>query len=56
VKFISDTLDIMDKHKDMRRFYFIMNYTPIHILKEIEAMAKERNSDYKYVFVRTPSN
>ncbi|KAG1038190.1 hypothetical protein G6F43_012730 [Rhizopus delemar] len=49
MRFIQETLNILDKYDQMRGFYFIMDNAPIH--KQIEDMLNERNRDYKCVFL-----
>ncbi|KAG1494377.1 hypothetical protein G6F53_012586 [Rhizopus delemar] len=49
MRFIQETLNVLDKYEQMRGFYFIMDNAPIH--KQIEDVLNERNRDYKCVFL-----
>ncbi|KAG0846967.1 hypothetical protein G6F17_012956 [Rhizopus arrhizus] len=49
MRFLRETLDILDKYDQMRGYYFIMDNAPIH--KEIEDILNERNKDYKCVYL-----
>ncbi|KAI8880828.1 hypothetical protein K501DRAFT_254382 [Backusella circina FSU 941] len=43
LRFIKETLDIMDKHKSMRGSYFIMDNASMHTKPEIEEEIKSRD-------------
>ncbi|GAA5814508.1 hypothetical protein MFLAVUS_008005 [Mucor flavus] len=51
LRFLNDTLDIMDKQDSMKDFYLIMDNAPIHTSKAIEQAVKRRNRDYKCVYL-----
>jgi hypothetical protein len=41
MRFVVETLDIIDRREDVEGFYLIMGNVPIHTSKKIEAMIKE---------------
>lgn len=41
MRFVVETLDIIDRREDVEEFYPIMDNTPMHTFKKIEAMIKE---------------
>lgn len=47
LRFLSETLDIMVKHDDMRGFYLIMDNAPVHTSNQIEKVVEERDRCYK---------
>ncbi|KAG0930755.1 hypothetical protein G6F57_011662 [Rhizopus arrhizus] len=49
MRFLRETLNILDKYDQMRGYYFIMDNAPIH--KQIEDILNERNKDYKCVYL-----
>ncbi|RCH84565.1 hypothetical protein CU098_007571, partial [Rhizopus stolonifer] len=49
LRFLNETLNIMDKHHEMRESYLIMDNTPIHTLNQMEEVVKGRNRNYKFV-------
>jgi hypothetical protein len=54
IKFISETFHMIDKREDMTGFYLIMDNALIYTSKEIQAIIKERNRDYKCVYLPSP--
>jgi transposase len=51
LKFIKDTLDIIDRQKDMIGSYLIMDNASIHTGGDIEKEIKRRNRGYKCVYL-----
>jgi hypothetical protein len=49
LRFLSETLDTMDKHNVMRGFYLIMDNAPIHTPNQIEKIVQERDRYYKRI-------
>lgn len=49
LRFVRETLDILDKYDEMKGYYFIMDNSRIH--KEIQDILSERNRDYKCVYL-----
>lgn len=51
LRFLRETLNIMDKHDQIKGFYLIMDNAPIHSSKQIEEIIYEKGRDYKYVYL-----
>lgn len=49
LRFVRETLDVLDKYDEMKGYYFIMDNARIH--KEIQDILNERNRDYKCVYL-----